>query len=89
MRPRWRKVLTDLTGSLVRSLLVVVSIAVGLVAVGMIVILYHAIGDDMREGYAAINPANIQISTNAVDDDYLLHLNRVPGVEAAERDAHH
>lgn len=84
MRPRWRKVLTDLTGNLVRSLLVVVSIAVGLVAVGMIVILFHTIGDDMREGYAAIHPANIQIRTNAVDDDYIVHLNRVAGVKKAE-----
>ena len=84
MRPRWRKVFTDLTGNLVRSLLVVVSIAVGLVAVGMIVILFHTIGDDMREGYAAVHPANVQIRTNAVDDDYILHLNHVRGVEYAE-----
>ena len=84
MRPRWRKVFTDLTGNLVRSLLVVVSIAVGLVAVGMIVILFQTIGDDMREGYAAIHPANIQIRTNAVDDDYITHLSRVRGVEYAE-----
>ncbi len=84
MRPRWRKVVADLTSNLVRSMLVVVSIAVGLVAVGMIVILYNAIGSDMREGYLAINAANIQVRSQAVSDDFIDHLKRLPGVKEAE-----
>jgi putative ABC transport system permease protein len=84
MRPRWRKVLADLTGNLVRSLLVVVSIAVGLVAVGMIIILYHIIGNDMREGYTAINAANIQVRSGVVENDFIDHLSHLPGVKQAE-----
>lgn len=80
MRPRWRKVFSDLISNLVRSLLIIVSIAVGLVAVGMIVLMYHAIGADMREGYAAVIPAHITVRTEPVDEDYLGRLRRIDGV---------
>lgn len=36
MRPRWRKVFSDLWGNKLRSLLVIASITIGLFAVGMI-----------------------------------------------------
>ena len=61
-RPRWRKVVSDLVGSKARSLLVIASIGVGLFAVGLIVNIYLIITQDMRTGYAAVNPANIIIS---------------------------
>nr|HMN62976.1 hypothetical protein [Anaerolinea sp.] len=84
MRPRWHKVFSDLTSNLVRSLLVVVSVAVGLIAVGMIVILYHAIGNDMREGYLAVNAANIQVRSTVVTTDFIDHLKHITGVKEAE-----
>ncbi len=84
IRPRWKKVFADLTSNLVRSLLVVVSIAIGLIAVGMIVILYNAIGSDMRVGYLAVNAANIQVSSEPIPDDFVDHLNGVSGIEDAE-----
>ncbi|GAP05955.1 ABC-type transport system related with lipoprotein release, permease component [Anaerolinea thermolimosa] len=84
MRPRWRKVLADLTGNPVRTLLVVLSIAVGLMAVGMIIILHHGIGEDMHQGYAAVNPANIQIRVPAVERDYIDHLKKLNGVRDVE-----
>ena len=57
LRPRWRKVLSDLLGNKIRSLLVVASIAVGLFAVGMITSMYVIITADMETGYRAVNPA--------------------------------
>lgn len=85
MRPRWRKMLADLAGNPVRTFLIVLSIAVGLMAEGMIVILHHVIQSDMREGYAAINPANLYIQTPSVDDDFIRHLGRLANVRQAER----
>ena len=42
MRPRWRKVLHDLTGNLSRTLLVIISIILGLIVVYLSVGIYIA-----------------------------------------------
>ena len=56
LKPRWRKVLGDLWSNKTRTLLVVLSIAVGVFAVGMIggssVLLSH----DLQAANAATNP---------------------------------
>jgi putative ABC transport system permease protein len=82
--PRWQKVLADLWGSRVRSLLVVASIAVGLFAIGIIATIYIVIAGDMRTGYTAVNAANIYIQADSLDQDIVEHLGRVDGVEQAE-----
>jgi putative ABC transport system permease protein len=84
MRPRWKKVFSDLWGNRTRSLLVVASITVGLLAIGIIATIYFVITADMRNGYAAINPANVFINTSLYDKKYLDHLNRMQGVRQAE-----
>ena len=61
MRPRWHKALADLWSNKMRSLLVIVSIAIGLFAVGLISTTHAWLGLAMRDGYAAQNPANIII----------------------------
>lgn len=82
-KPRWQKVLSDLWGNRVRSLLVVASIAVGLFAIGIIVSIYAVIAGDMRQGYIAVNPANIYIEADYLDQDMVEHLRRVEGVDDA------
>ena len=42
IRPRWRKVFSDLWGNRIRTSLVVASIAVGLFAVGMIATIHSS-----------------------------------------------
>ena len=81
MRPRWQKVFSDLRGNLGRTTLVIASIAVGLFAFGVIATLYVVIRQDMREGYAAVQPANIRLRTSFVDDDMLSSIRDLPGVE--------
>ena len=83
-RPRWHKVLADLWGNRMRSLLVVASITVGLFAMGVIVTLHQVISEDMRNGYAATNPANIQFSLSEFDQDVVDHVRRMEGVRQAE-----
>jgi putative ABC transport system permease protein len=84
MRPRWRKVLADLRSNPVRSLLAVASITVGLFAIGVISILFFVIRADMRDGYAAMNPANVQLVVSGVNQDLVDHIRRMPGVKQAE-----
>jgi putative ABC transport system permease protein len=84
IRPRWQKVLSDLWGNRVRSLLVIASISVGLFAVGIIVKIWVVISDDMKFGYAAANPANIQIITNPFDQDLVDRIKHIDGVHNAE-----
>jgi cell division protein FtsX len=59
MRPRWKKVFTDLWGNKLRSLLVIASITIGLFAVGLITAMHTILTQDMRTSYSSVNPANI------------------------------
>jgi len=84
MRPRWRKVLSDLWGNKIRSLLVAASIAVGLFAVGIIVASYDILSEDMRTGYAATNPANIQILSDSFTQELVDQIKDLEGIKDAE-----
>jgi putative ABC transport system permease protein len=53
MKPRWRKVLHDLIDNKGRTLLVVLSIAVGVFSIGVIAGAYQIISNDMSVSYAA------------------------------------
>jgi putative ABC transport system permease protein len=84
MRPRWHKVFSDLTSHLIRSLLVIASIAVGLFAIGMITTTHLILSEDIRSGYQAINPANIQMRASTFDEEFVQHIRRMPQVAGAE-----
>lgn len=79
-RPRWKKVLSDLWGHKLRSLLIVASITVGLFALGIIATFYLVISADMQAGYLASNPANIQISLPPFGEDLVKRLSKIEGV---------
>ena len=81
MRPRWRKVLADLWSNKVRSLLVIASIAIGLFAIGIISSINAIISEDMRVGYAAVNPANIQVNIASFNDATVDKIRNIEGVE--------
>ena len=84
MRPRWQKVLSDLWKNKSRSLLIISSIAVGLLAIGVIANLYFELNRDMTASFKSINPANIQFSTSLIDKDMIDHIRRLDGVKAVE-----
>jgi putative ABC transport system permease protein len=83
-RPRTHKILADLWGNRARSLLVVASITVGLLAIGVIATIRAVISEDMRDGYAAVNPANIHAVTSLFNQDMVEHLQAVEGVRQIE-----
>jgi putative ABC transport system permease protein len=84
LRPRWRKLIADLWENKTRTLLVVISIAIGVFAVGMIAGAYVIIANDMNASFAAANPANIELRVSAFDDDLVKTVRRLKGVENAE-----
>ena len=84
MRPRWKKVFSDLVDNKLRTALVVLSIAVGVLAVGVMGGAYIIINNDMSASYAARNPANIELRTADFDDDLLTTIRNTEGVADAE-----
>ena len=68
MRPRYKKILYDFRSVPSRSVLVILSIFVGLFAVGMIMTLWICIPSDLRLGYEQSNPANIYFRLSAFDN---------------------
>ena len=84
VRPRWSKVLADLWDNKTRTLLVVLSIAVGVFAIGTIANAFTILAEDMGASYASVNPANITIITEPFDDNFLNSVRDMPGVQDAE-----
>ena len=84
LKPRWSKVFTDLWDDKTRTGLVVASIAVGVFAIGMIITAYVILGEDINRSYAAVNPPNIEVSTDPFDKDFVHVIEKIPGVEEAE-----
>jgi putative ABC transport system permease protein len=84
MKPRWRKVFHDLLDNKGRTLLVVLSIAVGVFSIGVIAGAYQIISNDMSASYSANNPANIELRMADFDEDMLALIQNQRGVEDAE-----
>jgi len=84
MRPRWRKVFSDLVDSKLRTALVVFSIAVGVFSIGVISGAYVIISNDMSASYAANKPANIELRMADFDQDTLTTVRNARGIANAE-----
>ena len=82
--PRWRKVLRDLWNNKTRTVLVVLSIAVGVFAVGMIAGTQSIMSAELPLAYAQVHPSSAVLYTSSFDDDTLAAIRRVEGVRAAE-----
>jgi putative ABC transport system permease protein len=67
--PRWRKVLRDLWGNKTRTVLVVLSITVGVFAVGMTTSSRVVLSREMTASYLATTPSSAILYTEPFDDD--------------------
>jgi putative ABC transport system permease protein len=82
---RWRKVGRDLREHRIRSFLVVLSIAVGVMAVGTIAGANALLERNLAEGYAATKPSSASLFTATPFDQGLVDVvSRMPGVDHAE-----
>lgn len=84
MRPRWRKVFHDLLDNKARTLLVVLSIAVGVFSIGVIAGAYEIISNDMGVSYAANNPSNVELRLSNFEDDIRSSIQNASGVKEVE-----
>lgn len=80
---RWRKIYRDLWGNKARSLLAMLSIMVGVFAVGMIAGTQHILTRDLAMSYKAVNPDNATILAEPFDDELVEVVRRMPDVRAA------
>ncbi|NKQ37762.1 MAG: FtsX-like permease family protein [Chloroflexi bacterium] len=89
IRPRWRKVLRDLWGNKLRTTLVVLSIAIGVFAVGMIVGTQILLREDLSQVYGVTNPAHAFLSLSPFDEEAIEIARSVAGVAEADGRAEH
>ena len=83
-RPRWSKIFHDLWDHKARTLLVMLTIAVGVFAVGFVGDLFFITLPDLDRNYQVANPHAAIIYTDPFNDDLLPSLKRVPGVGEVE-----
>ncbi|MCL4487789.1 MAG: ABC transporter permease [Chloroflexi bacterium] len=89
MKPSLRtirhKIIRDLRGNLGRTLLVSLSIGIGVLAVGTIVAAKDILTCDIHTRYSAINPAQIALTVSeGVTRDDLAGLRRLPGAASVQ-----
>lgn len=83
LRPRWRKIVRELWLYRARTILVILSIAVGVFAVSLIAAAWQILDREMPAAYAAVEPASAVLYTTDFDDDLLQAVSRMEGVAAA------
>ena len=84
LAPRWHKVFADLWSNKARTILAVLSIAVGVLTVGNISTSYAIVGRTMDASFRAIHPAGGYLFGSLFSQDFVTALNRVAGVGRAE-----
>lgn len=82
---RWTKVFRDLWSNRARTILVILSISVGVFAIGMIASAQDALTQSLAAQYAAMRPADaILLTEPLLDDDFVEGIRNMRGVEEAE-----
>jgi putative ABC transport system permease protein len=85
LSPRWRKVMRDLWSNKTRTMLVLLSTAVGVAAIGMVMGSQLVVDRNLPEAYAAVNPASATVFTlNTFDEPMIEAIEAMPEVAEAE-----
>lgn len=82
--PRWRKVLADLWGNKLRTLLVVLSISVGVFAIGMVYSSYLMFDRDLSLSWKSAAPASASVYADPFDPELVDSIRSLRGVKEAE-----
>ena len=85
LRPRWYKVINDLFGNKTRTLLIVLSMAVGLFAIGIILSARSILSEGLARSFAAIYPSSGTVRTiEPFNEDFLQSVRSMPEVQEAD-----
>ena len=83
--PRWRKVFRDITSNKTRTLLVLLSIAVGVAAIGMVLGAQGIVDRSLPAAYAAVQPSDgLIFCLSTFDDSMIESIKAMPEIAAAE-----
>lgn len=83
LTPRWMKVWADLWGNRLRTALVVMSIAVGVFAVGMVYSSYLMFSRDLSNSWATAAPASATLYADPFDEELVQSVRSMRGVAEA------
>lgn len=81
---RWKKVWADLWSNRGRTLLTIITIAVGALAVGFNSNLGLYMNQSMDDDFLSANPSEAEVYAYPLDDDLVSKARKVPGVDAVE-----
>jgi putative ABC transport system permease protein len=85
LRPRWFKVINDLFGNKTRTLLIVLSMAVGLFAIGIILSARTILSEGLASSFATIHPSSGTVRTiEPFDEEFLQSVRAMPDVQDAD-----
>jgi len=84
LNPRWQKVWADLRANKIRSILMILSLAVGVFGVGVIMNTQAILDRNFSAGFAAVNPASATLVTDAFDEAWVKAVRRMPAIQEAE-----
>ncbi|MEZ4677956.1 MAG: hypothetical protein R2932_27430 [Caldilineaceae bacterium] len=83
--PRWRKVIRDLWSNKTRTILVLLSIAVGVTAIGMVLGAQGIVDRNLPAAYAAVHPSDgLIFCITTFDDEMIKSIAAMPEIESAE-----
>ena len=82
--PRWHKVLADLLGNKTRTILAILSIAIGLFTIGFVSASGAIMMPEIDANYAAAKPHSAMIYTEPFDESVLQEAQALPGVGRLE-----
>jgi len=84
LSPRWRKVWTDIWGNKLRTMLVVLSISVGVFAVGMVYSSYLMFQRDLAASWETASPANASLFADPFDEELVQTIRSIKNIKEAE-----
>lgn len=84
MSSRWKKVWADFWGNKSRTFLIIITIAVGVLAVGFNQNLGLYMAESMDGDYLSASPSEATVYAGPLDDDMVKIAREVPGVDAVE-----
>src|SRR5215211_272099 len=84
MSSRWKKVWADFWGNKSRTFLIIITIAVGVLAVGFNSNLGQYMAESMDSDYLSASPSEATVYAGPLDDDMVKIAREVPGVDAVE-----
>jgi len=82
--PRWHKVWADLWGNKLRTVLVVLSISVGVFAIGMLYSCYLMFERDLTNSWRSASPASASLYADPFDEELVDSIRSLRGVKEAE-----